>query len=47
MNEAEKVKLLDLKIAILDYVSKYKPGYSCIGPIEDYITYKFKDIFNI
>jgi hypothetical protein len=46
MSEAEKVKLLDLKISILDYVRKYS-GYSCIRPIEDYITYEFKDMFNI
>ena len=47
MTEEEQIKLLDLKFAILDYAQKYKSGYSCIGQIQDFIRYKFKDTFNI
>ena len=47
MTQEDKIKLLDLKLAILDYTEKYKSGYSCIGQIQDFIRYEFKDIFNM
>lgn len=47
MTPAEQIKLLDLKLALLDYTEQYKSGYSCIGQIQDFIRYEFKDMFNI
>lgn len=47
MTSAEQIKLLDLKLALLNYTEQYKSGYPCIRQIQDFIRYEFKDMFNI
>lgn len=46
MSEEDKIKIIELKTSILDYVHDYQM-YPCTNQIEDYIRYKFKDLFDL
>jgi len=46
MIDEDKIKLIDLKNYILDYINDYKM-YPCTNQIEDYIRYKFKKLFDL
>lgn len=43
MIKQNKNKIIDLKLTLLDYISKYKM-YPCIQQIMDYVNYKFNEL---
>lgn len=45
MTDEDKIKLIDLKNYILDYINDYQ--YPCINQIKNYIRYKFKELFDL
>ena len=46
MTDEDKIKLIDLRNSILDYINKYQM-YPCTNQIKDYVRYKFKDLFDL
>lgn len=46
MTDEDKIKLIDLKNSILDYIDDYQM-YPCTNQIESYIRYEFKELFNL